>query len=683
MLPATGSQVTPAPAAGHGKSQERLPVLTKGQRLNRRYDVVEPLSRGGMGAIYHATDKRLGVAVAIKENCVSDPKMRAAFKREAQLLANLRHPSLPRCTDFLEVDGGQFLVMEFIEGDDLAALMVRARAPLTNKVLDKLAWQMLDVIQYLEEEGIHHRDIKPHNIKFKDSGFFLIDFGIAHGLINDMDTVGVGEFNGKYGSKLYSPPEQLQWGIIEPSCDLYSLGATLYYTMTNVQPTGAVKRLESLSAGGEDPLQDVRFYNRAADARMSRAVMRALSLNPKDRPQSAAELREMMFPDDYAPPKATGVRRFLTLRLLSEALLVGVFACILTFALRQPQKSDAPPAIALDTRREVTVPTATPTPEYTLAATATPVPTPVPTEEVAKESRPEQAARLADEADRDRQSGRVEVALSKLKRAFSLDEKNAFVHYLIGDIRLDAIVASGRLGEQMPEVLARAESVLALTHSPRSGKEYIARAWAKVAKAYRDPADPDRALLGRAIDDANEVLTKYDPNSAAALTIRGSARYLRAGSQIDERTARRVLEDFERVVKLTPADAQAHANRARIYFELASHAKGATRSEHLELARQGFEKATRLAPRADFFTDLGDVHFKLGNFKKAGEIFQAAIQEDANYQRAHERLSATYNKLGQPKRAAEALARAHKPHPNDSGARRELQRAAPDRTYGR
>jgi serine/threonine protein kinase/Flp pilus assembly protein TadD len=633
-----------------------------------------------MGAVYRAHDRHLGVAVAIKENCV--PEMRAAFRREAEFLANLRHPSLPVCIDFLEVNGGQFLVMEFIEGDDLATAMIKAREPLPNATVEELAWQLLQVIQYLHQEGVQHRDIKSRNIKFINGRVYLLDFGIAYGASGEMATIGVGEDKGKYGSKRYSPPEQLKGGSVGPSGDLYSAGATLYYAMTNVQPVDAEERLESLASGGKDPLEDVRIYNRSADERMSRAVMLALALRPEDRPQSAAELHELMFPQAYALPKAAGMSRFLTLRLLSEAFVLGVFACILIFVLRQPRTPDAPPALVLEKRREVPVPTPTPTPEYTPTPAATPTPdrTPAPAEEVAKSSRAEQAARLAGEAARDRQSGKVKSALSKLMRALSLDEKNPSVHYQLGDILWEEIIGSGKQAGRMPEVLEKAKLVLDLTRSPRSKTEYVARAWANVVMACRAALCSDRAFLDQAIADAKVVLTKYDPDSPDALTILASATYAKGGPRMDEQTARRVLEYYGRVVKLTPLNAQSHANLAEVNLSLADHAKGSSRAKHLELARQGFGEATRLAQRADFYTDLGDVYFKLGNFRKAGEVFRAAIQADSTYYRAYIRLAAAYNKLGQPGRAAEAREQARRLNPNDGGARQLPPRAPSDRT---
>lgn len=636
-----------------------------------------------MGAVYRAIDIRLGVPVAIKENCVADPEMRAAFRREAQLLANLRHPSLPICMDFFEVDGGQFLVMEFVEGDDLATLMVNAREPLSNATVEEMAWQLLSVLQYLhEEEGIQHRDIKCHNIKFINGRVYLLDFGIAYGASGEMETVGVGEDRGKYGSKRYSPPEQLKGRSVGPSGDLYSLAATLYYALTNVQPVGAEERLESIACRRGDPMEDVRTYNRAADERMSRAIMLALSLKPEDRPQSAAELRDLMFPDDCVQPKAAGLRRLLKLRLVAELFVLGVFAFILTFALRQPRTPETPSTIALNTRSETHTALTTPTPPVT----PTPAPTPTPTEAVDKESRAEQAARLADEVARERQLGKG-VDLSKLMRARALNEKEPFIHYLIGDILLDEIVAGDKWAERMPEVLAEADNVLKLTtRSPRSEKANLARSWANFAKAYRNTTQPDTALLNQAVDDANEVLKKhdadkkYDADDAPALTIRASATYAIKGLHSDEQTIDSVLEDFGRVVRLTPKDPQAHANLAGIHLKLAGRAKTASRAEHLELARRGFEKAKAIAPRADFLTDLGDVYFNLRDFKKAGETFRAATEADSTYYPAYTHLADACDKLGQRDSAAAARRQARRLKSNDGGALQLPLRAHSDRT---
>src|ERR671929_2431355 len=100
-------------------------MLTTGDTLQRRYRVVGPLGRGGMGAVYEAFDERLSRTVALKETSVETEELRRAFGREARLLANLRHPALPKVLDHFAEGDGLFLVMEFIPGEDLGSMLER------------------------------------------------------------------------------------------------------------------------------------------------------------------------------------------------------------------------------------------------------------------------------------------------------------------------------------------------------------------------------------------------------------------------------------------------------------------------------------------------------------------------------------------------------------------------------
>jgi serine/threonine protein kinase len=600
-------------------------MLTEGQILIGRYRIVRRLKKGGMGAVYEAFDELLDAPVAVKENCLEDPSMRAAFQREAQLLANLRHPSLPRCSDLLSEGEGQYLVMEFIGGDDLAGMMVKRRTWLPNEVVADLAWQLLDVLEYVHGESVLHRDIKPANIKFKDGRAYLLDFGLAYGQSGEMDTIDVEQFNWKYRSQRYSPLEQTRCRRTSPASDLYSLAATLYYLLTNVEPRDAEERFESVSRGGKDPLEDVRFYNPAADEAVSRAVRQALSLGADERPQSAAEMREIMFPE--AEAEAGGLRRFLTARLLSEVIVLGVLAYIVVFALvpRGPRQTYIPDR-----------PTATPTPS----------PTPAPVEPVATPEPREEAARLAKEAEFARQSGKDESAWSLLERALTLDDSNPYVHYLVGDIMWEAIVDNGELGERVSEVREQADQILRLVRTPRTEQEYVALAWANLAKATLGGARLDPKRLDKAVAAANEALTNYAPNSVAALTLRASATYAKAGTQIDEQTAREVLRDYDRAITQAPMYAQAHANRGRIYLTLVRLGKAPSRAEYLEQARRDLEKAVELWERPSFFKQLGDAYLEMGDTDKAVEAFNAATALDANYYQAYVGLGDTFFKKG-------------------------------------
>jgi serine/threonine protein kinase/Flp pilus assembly protein TadD len=671
-------------------------MLTEGQILKERYEVGRLLKKGGMGAVFEGFDTVLNARVAIKENRVDDPAMRAAFGREAQLLANLRHPSLPGCIDLFSEGETQYFIMEFVEGVDLAALMVERRMWLPNEVVADLAWQMLDVLEYIHGELVLHRDIKLANIKWKDGRAYLLDFGLAYGQTDDMDTIDAARFNWKYRSKRYSPPEQCMRRRTTPASDLYALAATLYYLLTNVEPADAEDRLESVSRGVADPLEDVRVYNPSADEALSRAVMCALSLGADKRPQSAAEMREMIFPE-ADEPAPRGLRGFLYAAILTAIVAPGVLACLAFVGpkMLRPQPYVPPP---------------TPTPVERIAV-PTPSPTPTPAEE---------AARLLGEAELARQSGDDKGAWDKLEQAVELDSSNPYIYFLVGDILWEAITDNGE-GARKAEVEEQADKILSLVRSPRSGRECVARAWANLAKASFDTTHPDRtrARLDRAIADATEALEKYDANSVAALSIRALAAYMKvvrakSGSPIDEEAASGILKDAEQAVRLAPEYAQAHANLAAIHLNLRHHSQGQARAEHMELARRGFEQAVELMPRPQFYRDLGDVYSAMGDFDKASDSFRAAIEKDDNYYQAYVwlgdvlskqgrwgealmnyleancrngdasresrgyvlmRLGVAYNKLGQFDRAEENFREALRLNPNDAQARKELDHA--------
>ena len=142
-------------------------MLTPETVLQGRYRIVRQLGQGGMGAVYEAVDQRLDTTVALKETLFADERLRKQFEREARLLARLHHPALPRVSDHFSEDDGQFLVMQFIPGDDLSEMMTRKRGPFPANQVLTWADQLLDALDYLhtQDPQIVHRDIKPQNLK--------------------------------------------------------------------------------------------------------------------------------------------------------------------------------------------------------------------------------------------------------------------------------------------------------------------------------------------------------------------------------------------------------------------------------------------------------------------------------------------------------------------------------------
>src|ERR1700750_3150116 len=141
-------------------------MLTPETVLQSRYRIVRQLGQGGMGAVYEAIDQRLDTTVALKETLFTDERLRKQFEREARLLARLHHPALPRVSDHFSEADGQFLVMQFIDGDDFAEKIATKRGAFPADQVVHWADQLLDALDYLhtQDTQIVHRDIKPQNL---------------------------------------------------------------------------------------------------------------------------------------------------------------------------------------------------------------------------------------------------------------------------------------------------------------------------------------------------------------------------------------------------------------------------------------------------------------------------------------------------------------------------------------
>jgi serine/threonine protein kinase len=274
-------------------------MLPRNYFLHSRYRIIRPLGKGGFGQVYEALDDKLDCIVAIKERLanVSSDKLRRAFEREAKLLANLRHPVLPKVSDHFFEGEGQYLVMEFIEGDDLATLLKKRKRPFT--VEDILPWadELLRALEYLHSrpEPIIHRDIKPANIKLTDEGdIFLLDFGLAKGAAGSMPVPDSEQRSSSLHAytAAYAPLEQLNNSGTNAQSDIYSLGASLYHLLTGQIPVKASLRYKGLELGQRDPQPQAYEVNPAVPFSISLALSQAMALSRRDRTASATRMRE-------------------------------------------------------------------------------------------------------------------------------------------------------------------------------------------------------------------------------------------------------------------------------------------------------------------------------------------------------------------------------------------------------
>ncbi|MEW5873325.1 MAG: SUMF1/EgtB/PvdO family nonheme iron enzyme [Chloroflexota bacterium] len=299
-------------------------ALSTEQVLNNRYRIVKLLGQGGFGAVYRAWDTTLARPCALKENLDTTQDARRQFEREARILANLSHPNLPRVYDHFSITGqGQYLVMEFIDGEDLQQMLERSSGPLPEG--QALSWieQVCAALRYLHLQNppIIHRDIKPANIKITPDGrAILVDFGIAK--IYDphlKTTVGA-----RAVTPGYSPPEQYSQGETDARSDVYALGATLYALLTHKEPPESVAVISQLTP----PPEPVHILNTGVSPQISAAVQRAMHPSREARFRSVDDFRSalmgrtMRAPAGMLPAGPSPARR--AARTPSTLLVVGL-----------------------------------------------------------------------------------------------------------------------------------------------------------------------------------------------------------------------------------------------------------------------------------------------------------------------------------------------------------------------
>ncbi len=271
-------------------------MIESGNILQGRYRIEKQIGQGGMGAVYVATDERFGSTVAIKQTLCMDDNYRKALDREARLLNSLKHTALPRVSDhFLENDG-QFLVMEFIPGEDLCCILEDQGKPFETEQVLKWADQLLDALDFLHNQNdpVIHRDIKPQNLKITpNSQIILLDFGLAKGNPTESNNKTAAKSIFGY-SRNYASLEQIQGTGTDPRSDLYSLAATLYHLLTGDPPEDALTRAMNVLSQKVDPLKPSHLVNENVPKGVAAIIASAMDLNAEQRPSSAAEMRTML-----------------------------------------------------------------------------------------------------------------------------------------------------------------------------------------------------------------------------------------------------------------------------------------------------------------------------------------------------------------------------------------------------
>jgi putative methionine-R-sulfoxide reductase with GAF domain len=205
-----------------------------GRTLKGRYKVTEPISAGAMGAVYRALDLEQGIEVALKQ--CTNPHHDQRFEAEARLLASLRHPRVVRILDHFSALSGQYLVMDLVRGIDLGVLIKQRGNPgLPVEQAIEYVRQACEALQYVHDQQIVHRDVKPQNMILGEKGVVLVDFGIARLLDDEREsnaTVGI-------GTPRFMAPEVFAGGQVSPRTDVFSVAATLWTLIAGRPPVYA------------------------------------------------------------------------------------------------------------------------------------------------------------------------------------------------------------------------------------------------------------------------------------------------------------------------------------------------------------------------------------------------------------------------------------------------------------
>jgi serine/threonine-protein kinase len=273
---------------GHKKPRKLISAL-EGQMLGK-YQVLEPLGRGGMARVYRAYHPQLDRYVAIKilrADLVPDDAFFTRFRQEAQAVAALRHPNIVQVFDHDVEDDISYMVLELLEGDSLKTRLHDYRVRDERMPLGEVVRILLDVLNglgYAHGRGMIHRDIKPGNILLTRQGQAVIaDFGIAQMVGGTRHTVP----GALLGTMNYMAPEQGLEGQSDARSDIYSLGVVLYEMLTQRTPFEADTPLAVLMKHAHDPLPLPRQIDPAIPEPFERVVLKALAKDPDDRYQSA------------------------------------------------------------------------------------------------------------------------------------------------------------------------------------------------------------------------------------------------------------------------------------------------------------------------------------------------------------------------------------------------------------
>jgi eukaryotic-like serine/threonine-protein kinase len=260
-----------------------------GELISERYELEELVGTGGMSSVYRAHDRLLEREVALKvlhQQFTADTDYVERFRREARSVAQLSHPNIVTVIDRGEQDDRQFIVFEYVRGENLKTLVQRV-GPLPEQEAVRLTLQIARALGFAHDKGLVHRDVKPQNVLLNGDGQAKVtDFGIARSL----DVGGLTQTGTVMGTSDYIAPEQARGSKVDAQSDIYSLGAVLYELLTGEVPFPGDNFVAVAMRHINEPPPSVRERRPDVSPRLDAVIRRAMAKEPRDRFGSMDEL---------------------------------------------------------------------------------------------------------------------------------------------------------------------------------------------------------------------------------------------------------------------------------------------------------------------------------------------------------------------------------------------------------